>query len=33
LPAAEQERQIPDHTNIRGAGYFQQTLALYDKER
>ena len=33
LPAAEQDRQIPDHSNIRGAGYYQQALALYDIER
>jgi transposase len=33
LPSSEQDRQIPDHANIRGAGYFQQALALYDTER
>ena len=33
LPAAEHDRQIPDHSNIRGAGYYQQALALYDIER
>jgi len=33
LPAADQDRQIPNHANIRGAGYFQQALPLYDTER
>jgi len=33
LPTDEQDRQIPDHSNIRGAGYYQQALALYDIER
>jgi hypothetical protein len=33
LPAADQDRQTPNHANIRGAGYFQQALPLYDTER